>query len=108
MYHVNSLTLITGHVHNCFVKRHLDCAHKYPEVNIKKVFEFLMDNIYEVFGNRVKQFDIIFMGTSCALLLSEQCLYSYEAEYIQKLVRETILITRTSTLKLTLKRCPSF
>ena len=53
------------------------------------MLEFLIDNIYVVFGNQVFQQSVgIPMGTNCAPLLADLFLYSYEAEFIQKLVRE--------------------
>lgn len=42
--------------------------------------EFLIDNIYVVFGDQVFQQPVeIPMGTNCAPLLADFCLYSYEA-----------------------------
>jgi hypothetical protein len=63
--------------------------HKYSEVEIKKMLEFLIDNIYVVVGGQVFQQSVgIPMGTNCALLLADLFLYSYEAEFIQKLLHE--------------------
>jgi hypothetical protein len=60
--------------------------HKYSEVDIKEMLGFLIDNIFAVFGNQIfKQTDGIPMGTNCAPLLADWFLYSYEAEFIQKL-----------------------
>ena len=47
--------LVIGNLKNYFVKNHSDCTHKYSEVDIKKMLEFLIDNIYVVFGNQVFQ-----------------------------------------------------
>jgi hypothetical protein len=53
------------------------------------MLEFLTDNIYVVVGGQVFQQSVgIFMGTNCAPLLVDLFLYSYEAEFIQKLLRE--------------------
>ena len=53
------------------------------------MLEFLIDNIFVVFGNQVFQQSVgIPMGTNCAPLLADLFLYSYEAEFIQKLLRE--------------------
>jgi hypothetical protein len=50
---------------------------------------FLVDNIYVVFGDQVFQQSIgIPMGTHCAPLLADLFLYSYEAEFVQKLLRD--------------------
>jgi hypothetical protein len=41
---------------------------------------FLIDNIFVVFGNQIFQQTVgIPMGTNCAPLLPDLCLYSYEA-----------------------------
>jgi hypothetical protein len=48
---------------------------------------FLVDNIYVVFGDQVFQQTVgIHMGTNCAPLLAD--LFLYEAEYVQKLLRD--------------------
>ena len=48
---------------------------------------FLIDNIYVVFGDHVIQQSVgILMGTNCAPLLADLFLYSYEAEFVQKLL----------------------
>ena len=59
--------LVIGHSRNYFVKLHSDSTHKYSEVDIKAMLEFLIDNIFVVFGNQVfKQSVGIPMGTNCA------------------------------------------
>jgi hypothetical protein len=69
------------------VKYHSDSMHKYCNVEIKKMLEFLIDNIYVVIGGEVVQQSVgIPMGTNCAPLLAELFLYSYKAEFIQKLL----------------------
>ena len=53
------------------------------------MLNFLIDNIFVVFGGRVFQQIVgIPMGTNCAPLLADIFLYSYEAEFIQSLVSE--------------------
>ena len=48
---------------------------------------FLIDNIYVEFGDVILQQTIgIPMGTNCAPLLADLFLYTYEAEFIQKLI----------------------
>jgi hypothetical protein len=63
--------------------------HKYSEVEFKNMLEFLIDNICVVVGGQVFQQSVgIPMGTNCAPLLADLFLYSYEAEFIQKLLHE--------------------
>jgi hypothetical protein len=62
----------------------LDSPYKYSEADIKSMLGFLVDNIYVVF----QQSDGIPMGTNCAPLLADLLLYSYEAEFVQKLLRD--------------------
>ena len=51
------------------------------------MLEFLVDNIFVVFGGKVFQQIVgIPMGTNCALLLADIFLYSYEADFIQFLL----------------------
>ncbi|KAK3100741.1 hypothetical protein FSP39_024528 [Pinctada imbricata] len=53
------------------------------------MLNFLIDNIFVVFGGKVFQQIVgIPMGTNCAPLLADIFLYSYEAEFIQSLVSE--------------------
>jgi hypothetical protein len=48
---------------------------------------FLVDNIYVVFGDQVFQQSVgISMGTNCAPFLADLFLYSYEVEFVQKLL----------------------
>ena len=51
------------------------------------MLEFLVDNIFVVFGGKVFQQIVgIPMGTNCAPLPADIFLYSYEAEFIQSLL----------------------
>ena len=51
------------------------------------MLEFLVDNIFVVFGGKdFQQIVGIPMGTNCAPLLANIFLYSYEAEFIQSLL----------------------
>jgi hypothetical protein len=53
------------------------------------MLEFLIDNIYVFVGGQVfQQYVGIPMGMNCAPLLADLFLYSYEAEFIQKLLHE--------------------
>ena len=53
------------------------------------MLEFLIDNICVSFGGTLFQRVVgIPMGTNCAPLLADLFLYSYESEYLQKLVKD--------------------
>ena len=79
--------LVLGYEESYFVKEHSDSKHKYSEDDIIKMLKFLVDNIFVVFAGKVFQ-QIVGnpMGTTCAPLLADIFLYSYEAEFIQSLL----------------------
>ena len=53
------------------------------------MLEFLIDNIFVSFtGILLQQVVGIPIATNCAPLLAELCLYSYESEFLQKLVKD--------------------
>ena len=53
------------------------------------MLEFLIDNIFVMFGGRVFQQTVgIPMGTNCAPLFADLFLYSYEAYFIHGLLRK--------------------
>ena len=53
------------------------------------MLEFLIDNIFAIFGGRVfQQTDGIPMGTNCGPLLADLFLNSYEADFIKGLLRK--------------------
>jgi hypothetical protein len=53
------------------------------------MLEFLIDNIFVSFrGILFQQVVGIPMGTNCAPLLADLFLYSYESEFLQKLVKD--------------------
>jgi hypothetical protein len=86
--------LVISHQKQYFVKYHSDSTHKYFEVEIKKILEFLIDNIFVVIGGQVfQQFVGILMGSNCAPVLADLFLYLYETESIQKLLHERKKIT---------------
>jgi hypothetical protein len=95
--------LVISHQNHYFVKHHSDSIHKYSEVEIKKMLEFLIDNIYVVVGGQVFQQSVgIPMGTNCSPLLADLFLYSYEAKFIQKLLHEkkkTLAVAFNSTFR---------
>ena len=79
--------LVLGREGTYFVKEHSDSKNKYTEDDIVNMLEFLVDNIFVVFGGKVFQQIVgIPMGTNCAPLLADIFLYSYEAEFIQSLL----------------------
>jgi hypothetical protein len=60
----------------------------FSETDIFNMLEFLIDNIFVIFGVRVFQQTVgIPMGTNCAPLLADLFLYSYEADFIQGLLK---------------------
>ena len=53
------------------------------------MIEFLVDNIYVRFGGQLfRQMVGIPVGTNCAPLLADLFLYSYENEFLDKLIKE--------------------
>ena len=79
--------LVLGREGPYFVKEHLDSKNKYTEDDIINMLEFLVDNIFVVFGGTVFQQKVsIPMGTNCAPLIADIFLHSYEAELIQSLL----------------------
>ena len=53
------------------------------------MIEFLVDNVYVRFGRQLfRQTVGISMGTNCATSLADLFFYSYENEFLDKLVKE--------------------
>ena len=53
------------------------------------MLEFLIDNIFVSFGGTLlHQVVCIPMSTNCVLLLADLLFYSYESEFLQKLVKD--------------------
>ena len=79
--------LVLGREGPYFVKEHSDSNNKYTEDDIINMLDFLVDNIFVVFGGKVFQQIVgIPMGTNCAPLLADIFLYSYEADFMQSLL----------------------
>jgi hypothetical protein len=79
--------LVLGRNRSYFVNIHSDSTKKLSETDIINMLEFLIDNIFVIFGGRVFQVSIP-MGTYCAPLLADLFLYSYEADFIQGLLKK--------------------
>ena len=61
----------------------------YSKEQVISMLEFLIDNIFVSFGGILFQQVVgILMGTNCAPLLADLFLYSYESEFLQKLVKD--------------------
>ena len=72
-----------------FTSDPLNGDNKYTANDICKMIEFLVDNIYVRFGGQLfRQMVGILMGTNCAPLLADLFLYSYENEFLDKLIKE--------------------
>ena len=75
-----------------FTSDPLNGDNKYTANDICKMIEFLMDNIYVRFcGQLFQQMVGIPIGTNCAPLLANLFLYSYENEFLDKLIKESLL-----------------
>ena len=67
----------------------LNGDNKYAASDICKMIEFLVDNMYVRFGGQLfRQMVSIPIGTSCAPLLADLFLYSYENKVLDKLIKE--------------------
>ena len=78
-----------GRSKSYFTSDPLNGDNKYTASDICKMIEFLMDNIYVRFGGQLfRQTVGIPMGTNCAPLLADLFLYSYENEFLDKLIKE--------------------
>jgi hypothetical protein len=66
------------------MKYHSGSMHKFSEVQIEKMQEFLMDNIFVAVGGWVSRRSVgVRMGADCAPLLADLLLYSCGAEFVQ-------------------------
>jgi hypothetical protein len=68
-------------------KKTTDSTKKFSETDIINMLQFLIDNIFVIFGGRVFQQTVgIAMGTTP--VLADLFLYSYEADFIQGLLKK--------------------
>ena len=91
--HRNGATRYThikvGRNKSYFTNDPLNSDNKYTASDICKMIEFLADNIYVGFGLHLfRQTVGIPMGTNCVTLLADLFLYSYENEFLDKLIKE--------------------
>ena len=91
--HKNGATQYThikvGRNKSYFINDPLNGDNKYTASDICKLIEFLVDNIYVRFGGQpFRQVVGIPMRRNCAPLLADLFLYSYENEYLDKLIME--------------------
>ena len=91
--HKNGATRYThikvGRNKSYFTSDPLNGDNKYTANDICKMIEFLVDNIYARFGRQLfRQMVGIPMETNCAPLLADLFLYSYENEFLDKLIKE--------------------
>ena len=78
-----------GRDRSYFVKHHSDSTKMFSETDFFNKLEFLIDSIFVMFGGRVFQQTVgIPMGTNCTPLLADLFLYSYEADFIQGLLKK--------------------
>ena len=78
--------LVIGRDKSYLVKSHSKSNNKYKLEDIIQMLDFLIDNIFVLFGGRVFQQTIdIPIGTNCAPLLVDLFLHAYEADFLQGL-----------------------
>ena len=80
--------VVIGYKDTYFVRNHSDAPQKYSDADVIKMLEYLIDNIFVEFGGRIFQQTIgIPMDANCAPLLADSFLCSYEAEFVQNLLK---------------------
>jgi hypothetical protein len=90
------------------VKHRFDSPNKYSEADIEDILGFLVGNVYVVVGGQGLQQSVgIPMGTNFAPLLANVFLYSCEAEFVQKMLRNKKKTSRVLEPYIqTYRRCP--
>jgi hypothetical protein len=70
-------------------QKNTDPTKKLSDTDIIKMLQFLIDNIFIMFGGRVFQQTVgMPTGTNYVLLLADLFLYSHEADFIQGLLKK--------------------
>jgi hypothetical protein len=78
---------VNGKQDTYFVRHYCDSHTRTLKLTLRVCLALFVDNIYVVFGDKVFQESVdIPKGTNCAPLLVDLFLYSYEAEFVQKLL----------------------
>ena len=81
--------LVLGYDQTFFVKNTTESKSKNTKDDSNKMLDFLIDNIFVEFGGLIFQHTVgIPKGTNCAPLLADLFLHSYEAEFIQNLLKD--------------------
>ena len=92
--------LALGRDRSYFVKHHSVSTKTFSETDIFNMLEFVIDNIFVIFGGRVFQQTVgIPMGTNCVPLLADLFRYSYGPDFIQGLLKKNekkLLISRSA------------
>ena len=90
-----------------FTNEETPLCKKYDKVQICQMIGFLIDNIYIKIGNQLFRQpsstmhwypNMRWVGTSCALLLANLFLYSYEVEFLRSVKKSNKKLTKTSNL----------
>ena len=71
------------------LRKHSDSTKRFSETDIINMLEFLIDNIFAMFGGRDFQRTVgIPMDINCVPVLAELLLYSYGADFIQGFLKK--------------------
>ena len=85
----DTLTSKLAEIKSYYTNDPLNGDSKYTAIDICKMIEFLVDNIYVRFGGQLfRQMVGIPMGTHCAPSLADLFLYFYENEFLDELIKE--------------------
>jgi hypothetical protein len=84
------MPVLCNNLLNVEVRRYCEKKHTlFSETDFINMLEFLIDNIFVIFGGRVFQQTVgKLVDTNCDPLLADLFLYSCEADFIQGLLKE--------------------